>query len=174
MSEVMPWLSRKFNFDFPAGLYPNVRARVCGAAPRLVDAVDGLSREQLVRKPDGKWSIQEHAGHLLDVEDLFWRRLQEYVNGAESLTPAPYENLELKHNERQIAAILSEFRAARERQMKVLMGLQADDFSRTAWHPRLKVPMRLVDHLLFIAEHDDHHLARIWELRLSSGPGQSV
>jgi hypothetical protein len=24
--------------------------------------------------------------------------------------------------------------------------------------------MRLVDHLYFIAEHDDHHLARIWEL----------
>jgi hypothetical protein len=24
--------------------------------------------------------------------------------------------------------------------------------------------MRLLDHLYFIAEHDDHHLARIWEL----------
>jgi hypothetical protein len=23
--------------------------------------------------------------------------------------------------------------------------------------------MRLVDHLYFVAEHDDHHLARIWE-----------
>jgi hypothetical protein len=42
-------------------------------------------------------------------------------------------------------------------------------------HPRLKQPMRLVDHLYFVAEHDDHHLARIWEMieakgRLSS-PG---
>jgi hypothetical protein len=26
--------------------------------------------------------------------------------------------------------------------------------------------MRLVDHLCFVAEHDDHHLARIWELIL--------
>lgn len=25
-------------------------------------------------------------------------------------------------------------------------------------------PMRLVDHLYFVAEHDDHHLAKIWEL----------
>jgi hypothetical protein len=24
--------------------------------------------------------------------------------------------------------------------------------------------MRLVDHLHFVAEHDDHHLATIWEL----------
>jgi hypothetical protein len=26
------------------------------------------------------------------------------------------------------------------------------------------VPMRLVDHLYFAAEHDDHHLATIWAL----------
>ena len=31
-------------------------------------------------------------------------------------------------------------------------------------HPRLKQPMRLVDHLYFVAEHDDHHLAKIWEM----------
>lgn len=165
MSEVMPWLNRKFNFDFPGGLYPNVLARVRGTPPRLADAVEGLSREQLVTKHDGKWSIQENTGHLLDVEDLFWRRLQEYVIGAESLTPAPYESIELKHNERQIGTILSEFRSARARQVKLLMGLRPDDFARTAWHPRLKMPMRLVDLLLFVAEHDDHHLARIWELR---------
>jgi hypothetical protein len=24
--------------------------------------------------------------------------------------------------------------------------------------------MRLVDHLYFVAEHDDHHLAHIWQL----------
>jgi hypothetical protein len=33
-------------------------------------------------------------------------------------------------------------------------------------HPRLKEPMRLVDHLFFVAEHDDHHLAWIWKLIL--------
>jgi hypothetical protein len=35
-------------------------------------------------------------------------------------------------------------------------------FARAALHPRLKTPMRLVDHLYFVAEHDDHHLAYIW------------
>jgi hypothetical protein len=82
-----------------------------------------------------------------------------------SLTPAPYQNIELKHNDRQIGTILSDFRAARERQVELLTGFRPDDYARTAWHARLKVAMRLVDHLLFIAEHDDHHLARIWELR---------
>jgi hypothetical protein len=37
-------------------------------------------------------------------------------------------------------------------------------FARSMLHPRLKKPMRLVDHLHFAAEHDDHHLAKIWDL----------
>jgi hypothetical protein len=32
-------------------------------------------------------------------------------------------------------------------------------FERTIPHPRLKTPMRLVDHLYFVAERDGHHLA---------------
>jgi len=31
----------------------------------------------------------------------------------------------------------------------------------SALHPRLGTPLRLIDHALFVAEHDDHHLARI-------------
>jgi uncharacterized damage-inducible protein DinB len=165
MTELAPWVNRTFNFDFPASLYPNVLARIRGAPPRLEDAIRGLGRAELITRREAKWSIQENAGHLLDEEDLFWRRLQEYLAGAATLTPAPYQHVELKHNERQIESILSEFRAARQRQLEVLDGLRSDDFARSAWHARLKVNMRLVDHLFFVAEHDDHHLARIWELR---------
>lgn len=167
MAEVLSWVTRKFSFDFPVSLYPNILARVRGAPPRLEDAVRGLSHEQLTVKLSGKWSIQENAGHLLDEEGLFWGRLQEFLAGAPTLTPAPYLHKELKHNERHIEMILREFRAARYRQLEVLATLQPVDFERTAWHARLNVGMRLVDHLLFIAEHDDHHLARIWELRIT-------
>ncbi len=161
----MTWVDRRFNFDFPAGLFPNILARVRGTPARLEDAIRGLSREQRVERRDGKWSIQENAGHLLDEEDLFRRRLEEYLTGAETLTPAPYQHAELHHNDTPVETILSSFRSAREAQVQHLSRLHRDDFLRTAWHPRLQMPMRLVDHLLFIAEHDDHHLARIWELR---------
>jgi len=40
--------------------------------------------------------------------------------------------------------------------------------SRKSLHPRLKIPMRLVDMLLFIAEHDDHHLAKMRAIRKST------
>ena len=165
MTEVVLWLNRKFTFDFPVSLYPNILARVRGTPPRLEDAVRGLSGEQLIVKHSGKWSIQENAGHLLNAEEMHWRRLQEYQAGAERLTPAPYANIEFKHNAQQIGTILGDFRAARGRQIELLTSFRPDDFARTAWHARLQVAMRLVDYLLFIAEHDDHHLARIWELR---------
>ena len=45
--------------------------------------------------------------------------------------------------------------------------LAADDAvqTRTATHPRLGTPMRLIDLALFVAEHDEHHLATITALR---------
>lgn len=165
MSAIPIWIERTFKFDFPVSLYPNILARIRGTPPRLEDAVRGLSREQLIATPDGKWSIQENAGHLLDEESLFSARLSAYLSGAETLPAAQYLNIKLTHNDRDIAKILSDFRAVRGEQVKQLADLRPDDFARSAWHPRLKMPMRLVDHVLFIAEHDDHHLARIWELR---------
>jgi len=36
--------------------------------------------------------------------------------------------------------------------------------SRTALHPRLKAKIRVIDLVFFIAEHDDHHLARISQI----------
>jgi hypothetical protein len=71
---------------------------------------------------------------------------------------------EANHNARPLEQILSEFRVARERLLKRVSELDASLFGRAIPHPRLKAPMRLVDHLYFVAEHDDHHLARIWEL----------
>jgi hypothetical protein len=45
-----------------------------------------------------------------------------------------------------------------------LGALAPEAFARTAYHPRLDQPVRLVDMLFFQAEHDDHHLARISDL----------
>jgi|SRR5271169_3406603 len=45
---------------------------------------------------------------------------------------------------------------ARLRKLEVLT---EDEVARTALHPRLQQPMRLLDWAYFVAEHDDHHLA---------------
>ena len=167
MSEVPAWFDRRFEFSFPVELMPNLRARLRGTAGRLEETLDGRSRETLTRKPGGKWSAQEHAGHLLDLESLWLARVEDYVSGSRQLTVADLTNRktdDADHNARPLNEILAEFRSARERLLRRVNELEPSVYSRSIPHPRLQTPMRLVDHLYFAAEHDDHHLARIWEL----------
>ncbi|MFQ5724480.1 MAG: DinB family protein [Terriglobia bacterium] len=168
MSEVPAWFERKFSFPFPVEVYPNLRGRLAGTPARLEEMLQGLSRAPLTAKLGGKWSIQENAGHLLDLEPLWLARVEEFLRGAGVLTEADLTNRkthEAGHNQRPLAEILGAFRRARSRLVDRLHGPRAEEFARTSLHPRLKTPMRLVDLMFFVAEHDDHHLARIWELR---------
>jgi hypothetical protein len=167
MSSVELWFERKFDLSFPETLYPNICARLRGTPARLEELVRPRGREVLVRKTDGKWSMQEQAGHLLDLESLWLARVDDYLGGAETLTAADLTNrktTEANHNARPVGEILSEFRKSRTALLGKVNSLKPAFFSRTALHPRLKTPLRLIDHLYFVAEHDDHHLAKIWEL----------
>jgi len=173
MSQVPIWFERKFEFSFPVELHPNLCARLRGTPARLDEAVRGRSHERLIAKPEEKWSAQEHAGHLLDMEALWLARVGDYAMGSEQLTVADLRNRktdEANHNARPLNEILAEFRAARAKLLERVEKPEPSLLTRAIPHPRLKTPMRLVDHLYFVAEHDDHHLARIWEL-LSSRPG---
>jgi len=133
----------------------------------LEEAVRGVARALLVRKPSEKWSAQEHAGHLLDLEPLWMARVGDYLTEATELTKADLSNRrtdEAQHNQSPIGEILAEFRSARSQLVSRVEKMDPAIFARAILHPRLKQPMRLVDHLYFAAEHDDHHLAHIWKL----------
>lgn len=167
MAQIAKWFERKFDFSFPAELYPNLCVRLWGTPARLDEMVLGQVRESLVRKPADKWSAQEHVGHLLDLEPLWMARVHDFLGGSGELTAADLSNRkthQANHNAREIREILAQFRTARMQLLDRVQGLDAGLFVRSMLHPRLKQPMRLVDHLYFVAEHDDHHLARIWEL----------
>ena len=76
MAPRLPWLERSFDFDFPTALYPSFLERLRGLPARLEESVRGLAREVLVRRDGEKWSIQENAGHILDLEYLPAARVQ--------------------------------------------------------------------------------------------------
>ena len=167
MNRAPVWFERKFEFDFPVEMHPNLCARLRGTPARLEELVHGCLREPLIAKRGGKWSVQEHAGHLLDLESLWLARVEDYLSGGAELTAADLRNRktdEANHNARPVEEILREFRGARKQLVARVETTDAALFARAMLHPRLKQPMRLVDHLYFVAEHDDHHLAAIWEL----------
>jgi uncharacterized damage-inducible protein DinB len=168
MNRVPAWFERKFEFTFPVELHPNLCARLRGAPARLEELVRGSRRELLTARPNSeKWSAQEHAGHLLDLEPLWLARVDDFLKDGSELTAADLNNRtthEANHNARPVAQILAEFRDARLRLAQRAETTDPALLARSMLHPRLKQPMRLVDHLYFVAEHDDHHLSRIWGL----------
>ena len=167
MNQVAKWFERKFEFSFPAELYPDLCMRLRGTPARLEEVVHGCAPECMTRAAQGKWSAQEHAGHLLDMEPLWLARVEDFVAGKGELTVADLSNrrtFEAGHNMRPLHEILADFRRARQELVKRVEKFNLASFQSAIPHPRLKVPMRLIDHLFFVAEHDDHHLAMIWEM----------
>ena len=165
MKSVPLWFEHKFDFTLPAEQYPYLHIRLWGSPARLEEMLRNVSRDRLIEKPGGKWSAQEHAGHLADLEPLWMARVNDFLTNVYTLTVADLTNRktdEANHNARNLEEILAQFRTARLRLLDRLGELQPELFAGTKLHPRLMQPMRLVDHLYFVAEHDDHHLAKIW------------
>lgn len=167
-----PWFVRRFTFDYPVSKHPDLVERFRGLPARVEERVAGLTRDQLTWTDGKGWSIQENVGHLLELERLFDGRLDDYLAGKSLLRAADLTNRathEANYNARDIGVLLAALRSARSAQVARLERLADADFARTATHPRLQIPMRLVDAVCFVCEHDDYHLARIGELRRAMG-----
>ncbi len=162
-----PWFERRFNFDLPISAAPGIIERLRGTPVRLEHRLRGLTTQQLIARPGDHWSIQENAGHLGDLEPLWMSRAEDLAVGRATLHEADLENRQThnaNHNQAALAALLARFRDAREDLVAQLEAADEADWERSAIHPRLQTPMRLLDHAFFVAEHDDHHLATITSL----------
>lgn len=168
----MKWFERKFNFDFPVSMLPCIIERLRGTPARLDEIVKLLQPDYLTVKINNGWSIQEHIGHLLDLDELHEGRVEDYKKRLPVLRPADLTNkktYDANHNSNDIDYILERFREERMNFVDLLEELTEEEAMLSAEHPRLKQPMRLVDMALFVAEHDDHHIAAIRELIYAIG-----
>lgn len=162
------WSEREFAFVHPPWRLADFVERLAGAPARLEERVRGLEPSLACEPLEGAWSIQQHAGHLSDLEELWRTRILDLRRGARVHTPADFAFLAeraRRHQERGMAEVLAEFRAKRAELVSVLAAADPDLQQRSAFHERLGCAMRLVDVAQFAAEHDDHHLLRIARLR---------
>ena len=162
-----PWFERKFDFNFPIGLWPIILERLRGTVFQLKAAIKNIPEEQLIIKKDGKWSVKEVIGHLYDLEELWHGRIDDYLAHKEVLRAADLKNTkthEAGHNSRTVEALLNQFITERKKLIDRLKNTDEATASIIALHPRLQTPMRLIDSLFFVAEHDDHELAKIRRL----------
>jgi hypothetical protein len=163
----LPWFERLFPAGLPAHLLPVIVERLRGTPARLADRLAGVPHQTLIRRDGDSWSIQENVGHLLDLEPLWGRRVRDLAQRRGELAAADLTNRrthEANHNAAPLGRLLAAFRTARGELVRQLDAFPEDGMAFTAFHPRLKAPMNVVDLAYFVAEHDDYHLARISEL----------
>lgn len=157
-----PWLERNFLFDLPIGTFLPLLERVRGTPPRAKELVAGLPEQILATRLDEKWSVKEHLGHLADLEVLDQWRLNEFLNHEEVLSAADIENRATEfagYRSVPVLEIIWRLAEGREGLVRRLEVLTEEQVAIVAVHPRLRKPMRLLDWVYFVAEHDDHHLA---------------
>lgn len=160
------WFDRRFTLGLPIEAFPDVVERVRGTPARIEERIRDLRPEALVHRTEEAWSIQENVGHLLDLEPLWLGRVDDLLDQADGLRPADLQNTKTEqanHNDRECSGLLAEFRTARAVLVARVEATDESELSKTLLHPRLQEPMNMIDHLFFVAEHDDHHLARITE-----------
>jgi hypothetical protein len=161
------WVEREFEFNLPVGVFPSVLERLRGTPARVEELTRALAPELLTGRSGGKWSAQEHVGHLSDLDELHEGRLEDYGRGLEVLRAADMLNRkteEAGHNSARLEDLLARFRSARESFVRRLEALAEEEVAASAVHPRLGKRMRVIDMAVFVAEHDDHHLASMREL----------
>lgn len=161
------WFDRSFNFENNQNVFPSILERLSGTPIRLEEKVKEVPENILTFSTDNTWTIKENIGHLIDLEPFWQARLDDIINGQIELRPIDLQNTKTDladHNATWLQNLLSEFRKTREQTIKTLQSINEETVFKSALHPRLKTPMRTMDLFLFVAEHDDHHLARITEL----------
>lgn len=158
------WIDRRFTFDLDPGNYPCVIERLRGTPARLEELVFGIPGDVYEMKPEFGWSIKEAIGHMSTVEQLWNDRLDQYLERKPELVAADMSNTRTQKrnfNEQDVSELLQEFRHVRAAFVKRLEAVDDDLVAFASHHPRLNKPMRLIDMAVFVAEHDDQHLAEI-------------
>lgn len=167
MIKQTPWFERKFDFNFPIGVFPVILERLRGTLPHLHGMLQREADENLSKKVEDTWSVKEQIGHLYDLEELWYGRIEDFLSGKQTLRATDITNSrthQANHNQKNAVQLLEQFSSARTKLIEKVQNADEATVSLKALHPRLQQPMRLIDSLFFVAEHDDHHLAKIREL----------
>ncbi len=162
-----PWLDRIFPSLMDTGLLPGLLERLQGTPARMEELIRQADPLLMSFKPANRWSVKEEIGHLGDLESLWMTRVYNFTGGDPVLAAADMSNVKTHqagHQEKETGYLLAKFREQRMNLVAAIRGMNEEQQERTALHPRLKQNMRIVDLAYFVAEHDDHHLARMREL----------
>jgi len=160
------WMERFFELHRPPEEIFELTARLRGTPARLAQAVAALAPRQLRYRARGKWSLHDHVSHLDHLEGLWCAHFDDFEAGAQHLRSVG-ENTwyRVPIDERpRIADLLNSFSRQRLALVSRLERMRGLILTKEATLPQRNATTTVPGYCFLIAEHDDHHLATIWEL----------
>lgn len=158
--DTIPWFERNLKFGYAIEMLPYLLERLGGTFVRLETKVKGVPNDILSQQINSKWSVKQNIGHLAEVDEINFRRIDEMLAGVAQLSPAVFEPKK-DYNRQDLKDVLYYFQKTRLKNFKRYSELTVIELTKSSLHPRLKEQMTPVDLAWFDAEHDDHHLVTI-------------
>lgn len=108
---------------------------------------------------DGKWSIKELIGHIIDSERVFAYRAMCFARGEKISLPGFEQDDYVKggnFNKRSLSDLTNEFRLLRESNLVLFKSFGEDELSHMGSANQSKVTVLAI--LFIIAGHTQHHI----------------
>lgn len=113
----------------------DILAALDGHAEEMVRLLRGLTREQEIhRYAEGKWSVREVLGHLIDTERVFQVRALWFARGDGQPLPGYDENVwgaNTNAGDLPMAALVEEYRVVRRSTLHLFRNMDDELLSRT-------------------------------------------
>jgi hypothetical protein len=172
---VTPWEKRRLSFGKGMDELPVLLERVLGTAARLMDLTAHEPLERLSLRRQGSWSVLEHIGHLIYLQDRMDERVDDFAAQRSCLCRielGDQERVLSGYTSRALGDVLEEFRLKRVYFVERIQGLDPGALRHAAQHPCQSERMTVADMVLYLAEHDDHHLVLMRKLLHGGDPLQ--
>lgn len=107
---------------------------------------------------EGKWTIKEVLGHMLDTERIMSYRALCFARRDETALPGFDENVYVKHahfNDRTLQSLLDEFVVLRKSTMYLLKSFNQEELNRSGISNDKPITVRAL--IFILAGHVNHH-----------------
>ncbi|HTQ79976.1 MAG TPA: DinB family protein [Thermoanaerobaculia bacterium] len=153
-----PASAAEYVVEAPAG---DIVAALAAQPEVLRQGIDGVPAErERFRYAEGKWSLREVVGHIIDFERVVGYRLFAISRGERAPLPAFNENAYVarsRFDQQRLAELARDFALARESNLAIVRRLDGEDWSATGIANGNPVSVRALTFML--AGHAQHHMA---------------
>ena len=133
----------------------------------LIDHIDGLSDEQIRRRPiAGKWSVFEFIVHLTTYQHLFIDRIKQILSEDNPSFPRYIAEKDPSFHDycgKTSHEVMKDLLGTRKDMVAKFLTLNPEDYSRTGYHQTYGT-MNVLQWMNFFLLHEAHHLFTIFKL----------